>query len=321
MCALKKKTRYHWGFLAFHCVPIWIQLCNFHSALSALALGGISVWVKTGAAGPLTAGLFLPQGALGRWGTVVVFLRTWRHKCTHLFRLTPVMFISGPGFFQTSLKAASLKQSWVCACVFCSTTFSLPEAQITGFFFCLFFAVWDTRLFKAHALKLNTISSADGVNNKNVEGNRAGEIACDYYLRAGWSIYWRGSSASKHIQIREADVTELLSLLNVLLPSELPSSPGVTALWPVCTRDTGPGFPSGNIWSRWGDRKELPFFLRNTLSAIHVFLKSVWFLATWAMRLSNYRYLRHTEITLPAEMNAAIKAIGITLATAAKKHW
>jgi len=38
------------------------------------------------------------------------------------------------------------------------------------------------------------------------------------------------------------------------------------------------------------------------------------------MRLSNYRYLRHTEITLPAEMNAAIKAIGITLATAAKKH-
>lgn len=188
-------------------------------------------------------------------------------------------------------------------------------------FVCLFFAVWDTRLFKAHALKLNTISSADGVNNKNVEGNRAGEIACDYYLRAGWSIYWRGSSASKHIQIREADVTELLSLLNVLLPSELPSSPGVTALWPVCTRDTGPGFPSGNIWSRWGDRKELPFFLRNTLLAIHVFLKSVWFLATWAMRLSNYRYLRHTEITLPAEMNAAIKAIGITLATAAKKHW
>lgn len=114
------------------------------------------------------------------------------------------------------------------------------------------------KLFKAHALKLNTINSADGVNNKNEEGNRAGKIACDYYLRAGWSTYWRGSSASKHIQIREADVTELLSLLNVLLLSELPSSLEVTALRPACTRETGPSFPTRNIaevtlvtsWSR-----------------------------------------------------------------------
>lgn len=115
MYALKKKTRYHWEFLAFHCVPIWIQFCNFHSALSVLALCGISGWVKTGAVGPLTVGQFLPQGALGRWGMVVVFLGTWRNKCMHLFSCSahPGNIYFWLRFFQTSLKAASLKQSWV----------------------------------------------------------------------------------------------------------------------------------------------------------------------------------------------------------------
>lgn len=79
------------------------------------------------------------------------------------------------------------------------------------------------------ALELNAINSADGVNSKNVEGNRAGEIACDYYLRAGWSSYWRGSNWELALQNREADITELLSLLNALVFSELSNFPGGVA--------------------------------------------------------------------------------------------
>lgn len=122
------------------------------------------------------------------------FLRTWHCECPHLFSKlahpgdAPCAFLAL--FLHDSCLTLRLQSSLLETKLGASTylaaqgsTFSEPGAQIAGF--CS---------VSHRALKLNAINSADGVNSKNVEGNRAGEIACDYYLRAGWSTYWRGSS-------------------------------------------------------------------------------------------------------------------------------
>lgn len=177
------------------------------------------------------------KGRVWQW----FFLQIWHYKHPHPFRKSAhpgkalhaflTLFLQDP-----CLTLLLLLETKLCTCL-CSLQdkrqcFLSTRTQITTF-----------HSIGLCALELNALHSADGVNSKNVEGNRAGEIACDYYLRAGWSSYWRGSSWELALQNREADITELLSLLNALVFSELSNFPGgVAAMWPANPGETDPSF-------------------------------------------------------------------------------